>query len=144
MGRHTRRRNNEQWFGVISCARPRCREEHEWPMHAEPVDLHTLLVRQTPEQRDADAVKRWDWNREIAGHPLPANWVRLYYMEYREDLSGNPGSLEFHSPHCAALYLDSLPEAKGNRDPRRINTNQDLRPRSRRHGGDPILRAGGP
>lgn len=90
-------------MGVILCARPGCREQHEFEL-------------QTPYAPPDTAF------RELLSHPLPADWVKLKYMLYPEGDKDNPDFFEFHNPHCAALYLDSLPAAKGNQDIRRVRT----------------------
>jgi hypothetical protein len=121
MSRHISKRGNGPSLGVISCARPRCREEHTWPLSVEPPEQSFVIERNmTDVERQLRKDKRDQAWREVVSRPLPDGWVRLQYMLYTEGTSGNPDPYEFHSAHCAALYLNSLPDANGNQDPRRV------------------------
>lgn len=110
MSRFAQRHGTDDWYGVIACARPHCHVEHTWPMKT-PYSESGWLARQnrTYEQQEEHERLQREWHVEMESQPLPANWVRLKFMLYPEDTkSGNPGFFEFHSPHCAALYLESL------------------------------------
>ena len=96
------------WKGQVYCARTRGQEKYLFEVNVPYPEYEPYQFRLTPEQRQTAELQQRAFQSAIEKQPLPAGWVRLSYFEYQEGNPDNDAPKEFHSPHCAALYLNKL------------------------------------
>ena len=94
-----------QWVGQVYCDRMRCDVKHAWPVTNPPTNrplsygAHRATDEQYAEYQRLSALA----TVELEEHPLPPGWVTVTLVD-PDDISNR--SRQFHSAHCAALWLD--------------------------------------